>query len=50
MECLIDARRTPVPDQAAFRIDFPRWLTQQSVWNRKIAERLALGLTTGEVA
>jgi hypothetical protein len=25
-EPLIDNRRSPVPDQAAFRIDFPRWL------------------------
>ena len=49
-ECLIDNRRTPVPDQAAFRIDYPRWLNSQTPRNRRIAERLSMGYSTGEVA
>jgi hypothetical protein len=50
MECLIDDRRTPVPDQAHFRIEFPRWLRSQTRRNRQIAERLSLGHSTAEVA
>ena len=50
MECLIDNRRTPVPDQAHFRIEFPRWLRTQTRRNRQIAERLSLGHSTAEVA
>ena len=26
-EAIVEDRRTPVPDQVAFRIDFPKWLT-----------------------
>jgi hypothetical protein len=50
LECLTDNRRTPVPDQAHFRIEFPRWLGTQTNRNRQIAETLALGHSTGEVA
>ncbi len=50
LECLTDNRRTPVPDQAHFRIEFPRWLRTQSRRNRQIAERLSLGHSTAEVA
>jgi hypothetical protein len=50
LECLTDNRRTPVPDQAHFRIEFPRWLGTQTKRNRQIAETLALGYSTGEVA
>ena len=32
--CLIDSRRMPVPDQANFRIEFPRWLSTQTKRNR----------------
>lgn len=42
-------RRTPVPDQAAFRIDFPEWLRQLSRRDRRIALKLAVGKTS-EVA
>ena len=49
-ECLTDDSQTPVPDQAHFRIEFPRWLGTQSNRNRQIAETLALGCSTGEVA
>jgi hypothetical protein len=50
MECLTDNRRTPVPEQAHFRIEFPRWLRTQTRRNRQIAERLSLGYSTAEVA
>src|SRR5688572_24444243 len=30
LECLVDNSRTPVPDQAHFRIEFPRWLSCQT--------------------
>ncbi len=50
MECLTDNRRTPVPEQAHFRLEFPRWLRTQTRRNRQIAERLALGYSTAEVA
>jgi DNA-binding NarL/FixJ family response regulator len=43
-------RRTSVPDQAHVRIEFPRWLEAQTNRNRQIAETLALGHSTGEVA
>jgi hypothetical protein len=50
LECLKDDGQTPVPDQAHFRIEFPRWLGTQTIRNRQIAETLALGYSTGEVA
>ncbi len=50
MECLTDNRRTPVPDQVHFRIEFPRWLRTQTRRDRQIAKWLSLGYSTGEVA
>ncbi len=50
MECLIDNRVTSVPNQVAFRLDFPRWLDEQSCRDRRIAERLSLGYSTSEIA
>lgn len=50
IEAVIEDTRTPVPDQAAFRCDFPEWLTTHSPRNRRIAEALALGRSTSEVA
>ena len=49
-EVLVDDHRTPVPDQAAFRIDFPQWLDSQPLRKRRIAEALAVGHSPGEVA
>ena len=43
-------RKEPVPDQAAFRCDFPAWLATHSLRNRRIAEALAVGHSTSEVA
>jgi len=50
LEAIVEDTRTPVPDQVAFRIDFPAWLNSQTKRNRRIAEALAVGSTTGEVA
>ena len=50
LEAIVQDTRTPVPDQVAFRIDFPAWLNSQTKRNRRIAETLAVGSTTGEVA
>ena len=49
IDAVVEDSRTPVPDQVAFRIDFPEWLSTQSPRTRKIAEELALGRTVGEV-
>ena len=50
VEATIEDCNTPVPDQAAFRCDFPAWLATQSQRNRRIAQALALGHSTLEVA
>jgi hypothetical protein len=49
-EQLVDNRRTPVPDQAAFRCDFPQWLSSLSARDRRIVDDLAVGERTGDVA
>ena len=49
-EAVLGDTRTPVPDQAAFRIDLPAWLSQLSSRNRRIAESLACGDSTQVVA
>jgi DNA-binding NarL/FixJ family response regulator len=50
MEAVVEDHRTPVPDQVAFRCDFPVWLKNLSARNRQIAKALAVGHTTGDVA
>jgi hypothetical protein len=45
-----DTRTAPVPDIVAFRCDFPAWLGTLTKRNRRIAEALSLGHTTGSVA
>lgn len=47
---LIEDRQTPVLDQAAFRIDFPKWLRKLSRRKRIIVLKLAAGNSTCEVA
>jgi hypothetical protein len=42
--------RTPVPIQAAFRLDFPRWLASLGDRHRRIAEDLMAGEQTKDVA
>jgi hypothetical protein len=49
-ERLRDNSVSPVPDQAAFRIDFPVWLSQLGPRNRDIATDMALDLRTNELA
>jgi hypothetical protein len=49
-ELLVEDRRTPPPDQAAFRIDFPAWLARRSRRDRRVAASLARGDRTQEVA
>ena len=50
IEAVVEDSRTPVPDQVAFRCDFPAWLDRLPRRNRRIAEALSLGHTTGDVA
>jgi len=49
-EALRDNRRTPVDEQAAFRLDFPAWLCSLGRRDRRLAEAMALGHRTGELA
>lgn len=49
-EAVIEDHQTPVPDQVAFRIDFPSWLAIHTERDRRIAESLATGESTNEVA
>lgn len=49
-EAIVEDHRTPVVAQAIFRIDFPAWLNRLSARDRKIAEMLAVGHCTSEVA
>ena len=37
-------------DQAAFRIDYPEWLARLNHRDRRLAEFLVMGNTTGEAA
>jgi hypothetical protein len=50
IEAVVEDRRTPVPEQAAFRCDFPAWLATLPRRNRRIAQALSVGHTTGELA
>ena len=49
-EGLVDNTQSPVADQAAFRIDFPRWLEQLNERDRRLAEFLAIGNSPSETA
>jgi hypothetical protein len=49
-ERLRDNTQSPVPDQAAFRIDYPLWLLRLGARNRDIATDMAQDLRTGELA
>ncbi|HUE69715.1 MAG TPA: hypothetical protein VMP01_02405, partial [Pirellulaceae bacterium] len=50
VEVTLEDKRTPVPEQAAFRCDFPAWLATHTPRNRRIAESLSLGASTQEVS
>lgn len=49
-ETVVEDHRTPIADQVSFRIDFPAWLDSLSPRDRQIAQCLAEGLSTSEVA
>ena len=49
-EILADDTLTPVPDQVAFRLDFPVWLKIQSPRKRDLAKFLAWGNTATDAA
>jgi hypothetical protein len=49
-EALVEDWRTSVPDQVAFRIDFPVWLSQLSSRKRQVAQLLMIGNSIGEAA
>ena len=49
-EALVDNTKSLVPDQAAFRIDFPRWRRRLGVRNRRVLDALMTGEGTGAVA
>jgi len=49
-QAVVEDHRTPVPDQAAFRIDFPRWLRTLSRRDRRIVKFLCNGEKAGHVA
>lgn len=49
-EALIDNTQSPVLDQVAFRLDFPRWMKRHCQRNRRIAQEMAMGHHTQELA
>ena len=49
-ERLQENRQTPIPEQAAFRIDFPQFLHSLSQRDRRLATYLSLGHTGKEAA
>jgi hypothetical protein len=49
-EQLVENRRTTPADLACFKLDFPRWLESLSPRDRKIAELLSTGESTGRTA
>jgi hypothetical protein len=49
-EALAENARSPVPEQAAFRIDFPEFLAKQPGKKRRVATLLAVGNRATDVA
>jgi hypothetical protein len=49
-EALQDNTQSPVDEQAAFRLDFPAWLATLGSRNKSIAQDMALGHRTRELA
>jgi hypothetical protein len=49
-DALADNTRSPVPEQVSYRIDFPNWLASLGVRNRRLAEEMALGRRTLDLA
>jgi hypothetical protein len=49
-EALRDNTQTPPPEQVAFRLDFPAWLTTRTERDRRLVETLMTGERTSEVS
>lgn len=49
-ERLHDNTRTPVPDQAAFRCDFPEWLSSRTERDRRIIGDMAMSERTSDLS
>ncbi len=49
-DALVDNSVTSVPDQAAFRVDFPRWRAAFGARDRAVLDALTASERTGEVA
>jgi hypothetical protein len=49
-ERLQDNTQTPVPEQVAFRLDFPAWLTTRTERDRRIIEQMARNERTKDLA
>ncbi len=49
-QALVEDYHTPVDQQAAFRLDFPAWLSRLAPRQRRIAEFLAAGNSTSQAA
>ena len=49
-EALRDNTQSPVPDQVAFRADFPSWLATRSQRDRRVVQDLMVGERTTDVA
>jgi hypothetical protein len=47
---LVDNTVTPVPDQAAFRQDFPRWRARRTARDRRVMDDLMVGERTMDVS
>lgn len=50
LEAVVLDYQTPIPDQVAFRIDYPAWLSRLNARKRRIAKSLADGHSTAAVA
>jgi hypothetical protein len=50
MDALIDNTQSPVPDQVAFRCDFPRWLRSHARRDRRIIQAMAMRERTLELS
>jgi hypothetical protein len=49
-DALVDNTQTEVPEQVAFRVDFPEWLSTWARKDRKLIDELMLGGRTKDVA
>jgi hypothetical protein len=49
-EALLDNTQTPVPDQVAFRSDFPAWRLTRTARDRRVVDDLMLGERTLDVS